>query len=84
MLGLRGIFVDKPEQIGEAWDQAFASDRPVVFEAYTDPNVPTLPPHITFEQAKKYAHALLKGDPDEVGIIRQTFRDAIEAFLPRK
>ncbi len=82
MLGLRGIFVDRPEQIADAWDQAFAADRPCVFEAYTDPNVPTLPPHITFQQAEAYAKALFKGDPEELGIIRQTFRDAIESFVP--
>jgi pyruvate dehydrogenase (quinone) len=84
LLGLRGIFVDKPEQIGEAWDQAFASDRPVVIEAYTDPNVPTLPPHISFKEAEAFSKALIKGDPEEIGIIRQTFRDAIETYLPHK
>ncbi len=82
MLGLRGIFVDKPEQIADAWDQAFASDRPVVLEAYTDPNVPTLPPHISFDEAVAYSKALFKGDPEELGIIRQTFKDAMESFVP--
>ena len=82
MLGLRGIFVDKPEQIADSWDQALSSDRPCVFEAYTDPNVPTLPPHITFSQAAAYAKALFKGDPEELGIIRATFKDAMEAFVP--
>lgn len=82
MLGLRGIFVDKPEQIGDAWDQALGSDRPCVYEAYTDPNVPTLPPHITFAQGEAYAKALFKGDPEELGIIRQTFKEAMEAFVP--
>jgi pyruvate dehydrogenase (quinone) len=82
LLGLRGIFVDKPEQIGNAWDQAFASDRPVVVEAYTDPNVPTLPPHISFKEAEAYSKALIKGDPEEIGIIRQTFKDAIVSHLP--
>jgi pyruvate dehydrogenase (quinone) len=84
LLGLRGIFVDKPEQIAEAWDQAFASDRPVVYEAYVDPNVPTLPPHITFKQAEAYAKALFKGDPEEMGVIRQTFKDAMESFVPHR
>jgi pyruvate dehydrogenase (quinone) len=84
LLGLRGIFVDKPEQIGEAWDQALSSDRPCILEAYTDPNVPTLPPHISFAEAEAYAKALFKGDPEEIGIIKQTFKDAIESFVPRK
>ena len=82
LLGLRGIFVDKPEQIGNAWEQAFGSDRPVVVEAYTDPNVPTLPPHISFKEAEAYSKALIKGDPEEIGIIRQTFKDAIVSHLP--
>jgi pyruvate dehydrogenase (quinone) len=84
MLGLRGIFVDKPEEIADAWDRALSSDRPCVVEAYTDPNVPTLPPHITFDEAVAYSKALFKGDPEELGIIRQTFKDAMEAFVPHK
>ena len=50
MLGLTGIRVDQPEQIGPAWDEALAANRPVVIEAVTDPEVPPLPPHITFKQ----------------------------------
>ena len=71
-----------PTQVGPAWDEALSADRPVVLEAITDPDVPPLPPHITLEQAKKYASALLEGDPDEGGIIRQTVRDAFARVLP--
>lgn len=78
MLGLKGIKVDDPEQLSGAWDEALNADRPVVFEAITDPNVPPLPPHIKFEQAVNYSKALMKGDPDQAGIIRQTFKDALE------
>ena len=52
LLGLKGIRVDTPERVGPAWDDALAADRPVVYEAITDPEVPPLPPHITIEQAK--------------------------------
>jgi pyruvate dehydrogenase (quinone) len=82
MLGLRGICVDQPEKIGSAWDEALASDRPVILEVYTDPNVPTLPPHITFEQAVAFSRALLKGDTEETGIIRQTAKEAWSSILP--
>ena len=82
MLGLEGLRVDKPGMVGAAWDHALAADRPVVLEAVTDPNVPPLPPHITLEQARKYASTLLKGDPDEAGIIRQTFRSLVETVMP--
>src|SRR5205807_9687370 len=82
MLGLKGIRVEDPQSVGPAWDEALASDRPVVYEAVTDPEVPPLPPHITLEQAKALSSALLKGDPHARGIIRQTLRDKVEEFLP--
>lgn len=82
MLGLKGIRVDDPEKLGAVWDEALSADRPVVVEAMVDPNVPPLPPHITLDQAKKYTSTLLKGDPDEGGIIRQTVRDAFATVLP--
>src|ERR687885_1708880 len=68
MLGFKGIRVDNPDQVADAWDEALASDRPVVYEAVTDPDVPPLPPHIRLEQAKGMAQALAQGDPDSIGI----------------
>ncbi len=82
LLGLRGIRVDDPDDVAPAWEEAWAADRPVVYEAVTDPEVPPLPPHIRFDQAKKMLSALLKGDPESGRIVRQTFRDKIEEFLP--
>lgn len=84
LLGLKGIRVNRPEDVGNAWDEALSADRPVVFEAYTDPNVPTLPPHISFEQAKHYTSALLKGDSEEGGIIKQSIKGVVEGILPHK
>ena len=82
MLGLVGIRVETPDQVGPAWDQALAADRPVVYEAVTDPEVPPLPPHITIEQAKALTSALRKGDPAAGEIVKQSFRQKIEEFLP--
>ena len=84
MLGLKGIRVDRPEDVGRAWDEALASDRPVVLEAYTDPNVPPLPPHITIEQAKSFSETLLKGDPDEGGMMKESIKGVVENILPHK
>ena len=44
LLGLRGVRVERPEDLRAALDAAFAADRPVVIEAITDPDVPLLPP----------------------------------------
>ena len=62
MIGLKGIYVDDPENLGSAWDEALAAKRPVVLEVKTDPEVPPLPPHITLDQAKKFSMSLTKGD----------------------
>jgi pyruvate dehydrogenase (quinone) len=83
-LGLRGIRIDRPDQIGAAWDQAFRSDRPVVVEAVTDPEVPPLPPHITFKQAAALSSSLLKGDPNWRRIVRQTYREMLATWKPHK
>ncbi len=83
-LGLLGIRLDTPNGIVPAWEQALAADRPVVIDAITDPDVPPLPPHISLEQAKAYASALWKGDPNRSGIVRQTFRDLVEGFMPHR
>jgi pyruvate dehydrogenase (quinone) len=44
MLGLHGARVERPEDIGAAWDEALAAGRPAVIEFVTDPEVPPLPP----------------------------------------
>jgi pyruvate dehydrogenase (quinone) len=82
LIGLRGIKVDSPEQVGPAWDEALAADRPVVYEAVTDPEVPPLPPHITIEQAKALSSALLSGDPSAGRIMRESFKQKVQEFLP--
>jgi pyruvate dehydrogenase (quinone) len=83
-IGLRGIRIDSPEAVGAAWEAARAADRPVVVEAVTDPNVPPLPPHITLEQAKAFTMSILKGDPDFLGVVRQSFKDLVGPYLPSR
>jgi pyruvate dehydrogenase (quinone) len=74
-IGLRGIRVDKPEDIGRAWDEALASDRPTIIDVYTDPDVPPLPPHVSLRQAREYAESLMKGDPNRDGVIRASLKE---------
>ncbi|HEX3343304.1 MAG TPA: thiamine pyrophosphate-requiring protein [Polyangiaceae bacterium] len=80
LIGLRGIRVDSPDAVAGAWDRALASDRPVVLEAVTDPDVPPLPPHITLKQAKAFGMTLMKGDPHEGGILRQAIGNMFPAI----
>lgn len=83
-IGLKGIYVDREDQVAAAWDQAFAADRPVLIEFKTDPDVPPLPPHIKLEQAKKFATALLHGDPNQAGIIKQSVKQVMSKVMPAR
>jgi pyruvate dehydrogenase (quinone) len=82
LIGLEGIRVDSPDQVGDAWDEALAADRPCVLEAITDPEVPPLPPHITLQQAQHFMKAIIGGDPDARRMIRQSFSEKLAEFLP--
>ena len=84
LLGLRGIRVDKPGDIAAAWERALASDRPAVVEMVTDPNVPPLPPHITFEQAKAYLSALIKRDPDSLRMVAASAKEWWDGVFPKR
>jgi pyruvate dehydrogenase (quinone) len=64
-----------PGDVVPGWDAAMAARRPVVVEAFTDPEVPPLPPHIEVKQAKKLMEALLKGDPRRWRVIKQSAKE---------
>ena len=82
LAGLRGIRVDRPQDVPGAWERALAADRPVVLEAIVDPDVPPLPPHISGEQARNLASALVKGDPDRSDIMQKSLREKLAEILP--
>jgi pyruvate dehydrogenase (quinone) len=84
LIGLKGIYVDDPDCVGAAWQEAMGSACPVVLEFKTDPEVPPLPPHITLKQARAFASSLLAGDPAEGSVILNTAREVLAAILPGK
>ncbi|HYD63547.1 MAG TPA: thiamine pyrophosphate-requiring protein [Noviherbaspirillum sp.] len=83
LLGLHGIRVDRPEQIGPAWEAALSSRIPTVLEMVTDPDVPPLPPHVSVKQARAYLSALLHRDPDALGTVVATAREWWDSMFPR-
>ncbi len=82
LLGFVGVRVDKREDVGPAWDRALAADRPALIEAFVDPNISIIPPHISFEQARNMMSALAKGDPNEFGIIADSAKSVLAGLLP--
>ncbi|MDQ2861772.1 MAG: thiamine pyrophosphate-requiring protein [Pseudomonadota bacterium] len=82
LLGLKGIFVDDPDKVGAAWDEALAADRPVILEAYTDPNVPPLPPHITLKEARNFM-TMMPSEPELGAVLKGSLKQVLAGILPR-
>ncbi len=74
LCGLKGISCESGDLMADAWADALSADRPCVLRVKVDPEVPPLPPHISFEQAQLMTKALLKGDPEALGIVQKSMR----------
>ncbi len=83
LIGLEGIRVDAPDQLGDAWDRALSASRPVVLEVITDPEVPPLPPHVELDQAMSLMKAVMSGDPHSSRIIKQGFKGKLQELINR-
>ncbi|MDH6438700.1 pyruvate dehydrogenase (quinone) [Streptomyces sp. SAI-144] len=81
-LGLTGIRVEKPEDVEAAWRAGLEADGPAVLEFLTDPAVPPIPPHATWEQMEATAASILKGDADRASMVKQGFKAKVQEFLP--
>ncbi|MFF2144739.1 thiamine pyrophosphate-requiring protein [Kitasatospora sp. NPDC058190] len=82
MFGLDGVRVETPDEVEAAWRQALAADRPFVIDFRTDPAVPPIPPHATWDQIKAAASAVLHGDSDRASVVQQGVKAKIQDFLP--
>ena len=83
LLGLRGIFVNHPDRVAAAWTEALNADRPVILEAYTDPNVPPLPPHITLKDARNFLTMLPK-EPELGSVLKNSIKEVFASIIPHK
>jgi pyruvate dehydrogenase (quinone) len=84
MLGFKGIYVDTPDALRPAWEEALASDRPVVLEVKTDPEVVPLPPHVTLKEARGFISSVLKGDEGSRHVIAETAAQVLNAITGKK
>ncbi|KRD04735.1 MULTISPECIES: thiamine pyrophosphate-requiring protein [unclassified Streptomyces] len=81
-LGLTALRVERPEDVEEGWRVALEADGPALVEFLTDPAVPPLPPHTTWERLEATAASILAGDADRGAVIRQGFKAKVQEFLP--
>lgn len=82
LCGLQGIRIEAAEEIGPAWARAFAAPVPTVIDAVVSADVPPIPPHIEWSEAKSIMHALWSGDPNAGSIVRQMAKQTLAGVLP--
>ena len=54
-----------------------------ILDVVTDPEVPPLPPHVTFTQARDISHAIAHGDPAAPRFMKQSLRAKLAELLTR-
>ncbi|MGH9057965.1 MAG: thiamine pyrophosphate-requiring protein, partial [Acidimicrobiales bacterium] len=82
LIGLKGIKVERADQIEGAFEQAFAADRPVIVDALTTPDEPPIPPHVTTEQAEALAKAVLEDPSGGWRGALEGFREMVQELIP--
>ncbi|MDR8411090.1 thiamine pyrophosphate-binding protein [Nonomuraea sp. 3-1Str] len=75
-----GAKVTKPEDVRPAIGAALEYDGPALVDVAVNPNEPPMPGKVTYEQAKKFAQAFLKGQPHRAAIATTLFKDRIDRF----
>ncbi|MFK0257119.1 thiamine pyrophosphate-requiring protein [Streptomyces sp. NPDC090445] len=82
LFGLDGERVETPGTVTPAWRSALAADRPYVIDFRTDPAVPPIPPHASWDQIRSAAASVLRGDSDRAAVVRQGLKAKLQEFLP--
>ena len=81
-LGLYGVEVSDPDEVAGAWDEAIAARQPCVIEFHTDPAVPPIPPHATWDQVLKATESVVRGDSDRLNMIKEVVKSKVQEVLP--
>ncbi|MEQ4721295.1 thiamine pyrophosphate-binding protein [Nonomuraea sp. B19D2] len=73
-----GAKVTKSEDVALTIGQALAHDGPALVDVDVNPNEPPMPGKVSYEQAKNFAQAFLKGQPHKAAIATTLFKDRIQ------
>jgi pyruvate dehydrogenase (quinone) len=79
--GGTGLTVEDPKDCEQVLATAMATPGPVVVEAVVDPFAPPMPPRITMQQAKNFAAALAKGEPNKGKIAWTVLSDRVRELI---
>jgi pyruvate dehydrogenase (quinone)/pyruvate oxidase len=73
-----GLRVDQPRDLAGAVRDALAHPGPALLDVAVDPHEPPMPGKVTYEQAKNFGLAFLRGQPNKAAIATTLFADRIE------
>ena len=73
-----GLRVEHPGELESAVKRALEYDGPALVDCLTNPEEPPMPPRVSYDQAKGFAEAFLKGQPNRATIASTLFRDKID------
>jgi pyruvate dehydrogenase (quinone)/pyruvate oxidase len=79
--GGAGFTVEDPADCGRVLDEALATPGPALVEAVVDPHEPPLPGKITFDQARKFAQSLLRGEPNRERLALTVLGDRVRELV---
>jgi pyruvate dehydrogenase (quinone) len=72
--------VDKAGDLDRVVGEALAHDGPALVDCDVNPDEPPMPGAVSYQQAKHFAEAFLRGQPHKVGIATTLFKDKIQQF----
>ncbi len=73
-----GVKVSDPAAVKGAVAEALHFDGPSLVDVDVDPHEPPMPGQVTYEQAKKFTEAFLKGQPHRAAIATTVGKDKIQ------
>jgi pyruvate dehydrogenase (quinone) len=73
-----GIRVEKAGEVEPAVREALAHPGPALVDVLVNPDEPPMPGKVTYEQAKGFAQAWLRGQPRKATIASTLFRDKLD------
>jgi pyruvate dehydrogenase (quinone) len=76
--GALGIEVDRADGLEPAVRRALEHDGPALVDVMVNPDEPPMPGKVTYDQAKGFAQAWLRGQPRKATMASTLFRDKIE------
>ena len=76
--GASGVQLERADELEAAVQAALEHPGPALVDCVVNPHEPPLPGKIEFKQAKGFAEAFLRGQPDKLATARTLLKDQVD------